>query len=185
MADTRALRTTVTVLDKVVMVAAVVAGLMLAAQALTVTLDALLRGVATPLRWGSEVSTYLLLGEALLAAPYALRKGEHFRVTLLVERWSAGVQRHLTLALSLLAAAFLLVFAWQSADLALTSLDRDLRAPTLLHTPLVIPQMLLPVSAVLMVLALIAQNIDAFLTGSAGTTGEPSDEGLPEALPGV
>lgn len=163
-APNRVLRTTVTVLDKVVLVAAVVAGIMLVTQAIVISLDALLRSVSTPLRWGGEASTYLLLGEALLAAPYALRQGEHFRVTLLVERWSDGTQRGLTVLLSIFAAVFLLVFAWQSAELALTSWERDLRAPTLLRTPLVIPQSILPISAVLMVFALVAQNIDAFLS---------------------
>lgn len=175
----KVLRSTVTVLDRVILAAAVVAGVMLAAQATVVSLDALLRTVATPLRWGGELSTYLLLGEALLAAPYALRKGEHFRVTLLVERWPAPVQRRLTLALSVLAAAFLLVFAWESATVAVTSWERDLRAPTLLRTPLVIPQSALPVSAVLMVLALLAQTIEGFLTPGRRDEGGPLDAVLP------
>lgn len=173
------LRTTVTVLDRVILAAAVLAGAMLAAQATVVSLDALLRTVATPLRWGGELSTYLLLGEALLAAPYALRKGGHFRVTLLVERWSATVQRRLTLGLSVLAAAFLLVFAWESASLAVTSWERDLRAPTLLRTPLVIPQSALPVSAVLMVLALVAQTIENLLGPTRRADGGPLDAALP------
>jgi TRAP-type C4-dicarboxylate transport system permease small subunit len=163
------LRRVVRVLDAVVLAAAVVAGGMLAAQAIIVSLDALLRSVATPLRWGGEASIYLLLGEALLAAPYALRKGEHFRVTLLVERLSPVVQQRLTWVLSAGAAVFLLVFAWHSGEVALTSFERDLRAPTLLSTPLVIPQSALPISAVLMVLALVASAIDSALTGPPPT----------------
>lgn len=176
----KVLRTTATVLDKVVLAAAAVAGLMLVTQAAVVTADALLRNVSTPLRWGGEISTYLLLGEALLAAPYALRKGEHFRVTLLVERWSERTQRVLAVVLSVVAVAFLLTFAWQSASLAVTSWERDLRSPTLLRTPLVIPQSALPISAVLMVLALIAQNIDAFLNRTP--PGQPSPDVPPPSI---
>lgn len=147
----------VRVIDGILVAFAVLAGVMLAVQALSVAADALMRQAGSPIRWVHEVTTYLLIAEGMLAAPYALRRGAHFRVTILVDRFSALRQRQLEIVLYTIAAIGFTVFAIYSAQTALSTLENGLRAPTLLRTPLVIPQAMLPLGAGLLVLACIAQ----------------------------
>lgn len=150
----------VRIVDLIATAVAVAAGVMLALQALAVAADALMRFMGDPIRWVHEVTTYMLIGFSFLAAPYALRKGAHFRVTLLVERFSEQTQRRLQLGLYAVSAIFLLLFAYHSAQIAYTAFERGARAPTLLRTPQVIPRAMLPIGSFLLALTCIAEMLD-------------------------
>jgi TRAP-type C4-dicarboxylate transport system permease small subunit len=120
-----------------------------------VTYDVVLRTAGNPTIWVFETSSYLMIAASFLGAAYGLEKGAHFRVTILTERLSPAAKRIVSAATSTVALAFCLIFIWQSVNMVEGSLARDLRSPTLLHTPLFLPQMVLPLSGIFLSLQLI------------------------------
>ena len=141
---------------------AALAGVMLVVQALVVAADAILRTVATPFSWGVEVNTYLLVAEGTLAAPWALRRGSHFRVTLLSDRLPPTVRAVVGVIGNAVAVVMLAALAWQAWLLVATSVERDLRSGTSLHTPLFLPQSGLALGLTLLALAFLLEAIDAW-----------------------
>lgn len=146
---------------------AVLAGVMLVVQTLVVAADAILRTVATPFNWGVEVTTYLLVAEGTLAAPWALRRGNHFRVTLLTDKFGDRGQKLIAVAGNAVAAVLMALLSWQAWLLVATSLERDLRSGTSLHTPLFVPQSALAAGLTLLAFALVLEAIDAWSGRSA------------------
>lgn len=61
-----------------------------------------------PLTWSDELASILFLWLAMLGAVIALRRGEHMRLTTLVNRMPASVRSRVTLGAELVVAAFVL-----------------------------------------------------------------------------
>src|SRR3972149_5388735 len=86
--------------------------------ALTCAVTLILYGVvmryvfSTPLYWVDEISTYFAVWAALFGWSVAERDGRHIRVTLLLDRMPAQVQRWMALVSSGLRAGFCLFLAY-------------------------------------------------------------------------
>ena len=127
-----------------------------------------------PIPWVDELAGYLLVASVMLAAADTLFQGEHIRVDILVERLSAR-GRHVAALIGLvavLAAAALLVV--EGADMVAFSRMVDLKSNGYLEVPMWMPQILVPVGAVLMGLAAIVAFVAAWRAGptAAGTRPE-------------
>lgn len=109
-----------------------------------------------PIPWVDEMVGYLLVACVMLAAADALRQGEHIAVDIVTERLSARGKRW-TAVLGLLAVALsallLLVEGW---DMVAFSRMVGLLSNGYLAVPMWIPQALVPVGALLLLLAAIA-----------------------------
>ena len=109
-----------------------------------------------PIPWVDEMVGYLLVACVMLAAADALRQGEHIAVDIVTERLSARGKRW-TAVLGLLAVALsallLLVEGW---DMVAFSWMVGLLSNGYLAVPMWIPQALVPVGALLLLLAAIA-----------------------------
>lgn len=92
-----------------------------------------------------EVSGYLLVAVIFLGLAVAVHDNALFRVEILTERLSASKAQVLDWLLSLVFIGFLLVLDYQCFQLAMDSLSGSYTAPTLLGTPLYIPQLLMPI----------------------------------------
>ena len=131
-----------------------------------------------PVPWADELAGYLLVASVMLAAADALFEGEHIRVDVLVERLSARGRWAAALIglLAILAAAALL--AVEGADMVAFSRMVDLKSNGYLAVPMWIPQLLVPLGAVLMGAAAIVCIVAAWRDGpdsgaAAPRTGEP------------
>ncbi len=91
-----------------------------------------------------ELAGYLVVALTFLGASLALRDGAMFRVGFLFEKLPSSVQRWLALVYSILALSVCGVLIWQTCRLVASSYSRGNVAPTVMMTPLWIPQMLLP-----------------------------------------
>ncbi|MES1926063.1 hypothetical protein T31B1_12114 [Salinisphaera sp. T31B1] len=91
-----------------------------------------------------EISGYLLVAVMFLGLVVAIHDNALFRVELVTDRLSVRHRYVFDLALSLVFIGFLLVLAYQCFLLAKDSFDGGYTAPTLLATPLYLPQMLIP-----------------------------------------
>jgi TRAP-type C4-dicarboxylate transport system permease small subunit len=136
----------------------------LAAALMVGTLLMVLAGIATRLfSWyvaGTDAyAGYCMAGAGFLALAHTLKRGEHIRVTLILERLK-GPARH-RLELFALAAATLLagVFAAYSVRLAFQSFDFNDVSTANDATPLWIPQLSMAIGAVVLAIAFVDELV--------------------------
>lgn len=79
------------------------------------------------LSWSEELARFLLMWLAALATAYAMKTGAHFALHFVVDRTPPAAQRVIGSAVALSAAAFLVVFAYQSLRFAIEV--HDMLAP--------------------------------------------------------
>ena len=130
-----------------------------------------------PIPWVDELAGYLLVASVMLAAADALLQGEHIRVDILVERLSARGRQVAALIglVAVLAASALL--AVEGADMVAFSRMVDLKSNGYLAVPMWMPQLLVPVGAVLMGLAAIVAFVAAWRAGPAATRAKSDTAG--------
>jgi TRAP-type C4-dicarboxylate transport system permease small subunit len=106
--------------------------------------------------WADEISGYLLVGIAFLGAAYTLTVEGHIRVQALTERLQIKTRQRLEFLTDLLSAGFLAVFTWQTCRLVKDSYVSVTIAPTLVRTPMYLPQLLLTIGLACLCLQLLA-----------------------------
>lgn len=120
-------------------------GAILVALVGMVCLEALLRGVfAYSLGFAEELTGYCVVALTFAGAALALRGDALFQVHFLLDAWPEGVRRWLVRLFAIGALIVCVILAWKTRDLAFSSLSRGKFAPTVLRTPLWIPQILPP-----------------------------------------
>jgi TRAP-type transport system small permease protein len=92
-----------------------------------------------------EIAGYLLVALVFLGMPVALAQGALFRVELVLHRVGPKARAWLELTFNLLSIALALVLLWQLCLFVADSWQRGVRAPTVLATPLYLPQSLMVV----------------------------------------
>jgi len=102
------------------------------------------------LQFTDELSGYLLVVVTFLGI--SLKEGAVFRVDFLYRRLAERVRTALELVFRVLALVFAVLLDYQVIRLVVSSYERDVTAPTLLATPLYVPQIIMPVGVSLMVL---------------------------------
>ena len=103
----------------------------------------------SPTIWADEVSSYLLVGITFMGTAYTLSVGGHILVEVIVESLPPLVRRRLELVTDSLTLAFLLILCFQAYRLTIDSyLDQKI-TPTLLRTPVFIPQLSMAVGLTL------------------------------------
>ena len=102
---------------------------------------------------------YCMAAAGFLALAHTLKRGEHIRVTLLLERMASGRRR--ALEIWALAAGTLLacLFAWFSVRLAWQSYDFNDVSTASDATPLWIPQLSMAIGTLVLVVALLDELI--------------------------
>lgn len=73
-----------------------------------------------------------------------MRSDALFQVNFIIDKLSPGLRRRLHIVFAGVALFICIIFVWKTADVAMSSLSRGKFAPTVLRTPLWIPQMLMP-----------------------------------------
>jgi len=104
--------------------------------------------------WSMAASTFLGLASTL-------RRNEHIRVSLLLERLSPGHRKFAELACLIVATAFMCLFAWQAVSGAATSYEFEEVTQGMVPVPLWIPQSGMAIGAVIMFVALADDLIGA------------------------
>jgi TRAP-type C4-dicarboxylate transport system permease small subunit len=117
-----------------------------------------------PLSISEELGGYLLVAITFIGLAYTWKEKGHVRVVLLVSRMPEKIKQWLRLATLLLAVAFCFPLIKACYDLLQDSLLFEARSGSWLRTPLVYPQTILIVGAVLLLLQLTAEVIKAIIT---------------------
>jgi TRAP-type C4-dicarboxylate transport system permease small subunit len=121
--------------------------------AVVIVYDVVVRTLGYPTLWVLEVSGYLMVAAAVLAAGQTLRQGGHFEVRLLVNLLPPRVQQALDRLVTVLSACFVLAITWGAIRLVMQSYAFGFRSPTLLRIPLFVPHAVLVLGLALLAVA--------------------------------
>ena len=117
----------------------------------------------SPLSIAEEMGGYLLVYISFMGLAYTWKEKGHVRVTLLFSRLPQKVARPIRFVTLILATAFTLPLIKACYDLLVDSLFFESRSGSWLRTPLVYPQTILLVGAVLLFLQLVVEIIKAII----------------------
>ena len=124
----------------------VVTSLMLVSLTILVSLEVLLRSAfGYSLGFVEEVSGYLVAGICLLGAAMAVRSNSLFQVEVISNKLSSSWRRYIDIIFAIVSIFICIVLAWKTFDLVSSSFNRGKISPTVLRTPLWIPQIMLPI----------------------------------------
>lgn len=111
---------------------------------------------STSLQFVDEYASYALVWLTYLGISVALHDGALFSVEIVSDRLPLRVRAALQVAWDVLGLWFAATLVWQSVRQVLSSYEREMVAPTVLATPLWLPQLVMPIGGVLLVLMLLA-----------------------------
>ena len=138
-------------------------GAVLVALVTLVCLEALLRGGFNySLGFAEELTGYGVVFMTFFGAALSLRGASMFQVHFLLDQWPEGTRRWLIRVFVLVALVICVILAWKTKDLTLSSFSRGKFAPTVLRTPLWIPQLILPLGFSVLALFLVEQMLLTF-----------------------
>jgi len=110
----------------------------------------------SPTIWADELAGYLLVAITFLGAAYTLTMDAHVRVDTIIDRLDGNKRKGVIFVTDVISLAFLIVYVWQAYRLAIDAYVSVKISPTLLRTPIYIPQIVLPIGLTLLCLQLIA-----------------------------
>ncbi len=149
--------------DAVARITSVATGAVLVGLVSLVCLEALLRGGFNySLGFAEELTGYGVVFMTFFGAALALRGHAMFQVHFLLDRWPEGTRRWLVRVFVLIALVICVILAWKTKDLTLSSFSRGKFAPTVLRTPLWIPQLILPLGFSVLAFFLVEQLLLTF-----------------------
>jgi TRAP-type C4-dicarboxylate transport system permease small subunit len=131
------------------------------------------------LRGSDAYAGYAMAAAGFLALAHTLKRGEHIRVTLVLERLSASARHRMELVAHAIALFFSGVFAWFSVRLAYQSFIFNDISQGNDATPLWIPQIAMALGAIVLFVAL-ADELALLATGHKQQPAEPSELKLME-----
>jgi len=136
------------------------AALALIASMFTIGYSIVMRYLANrPVPWADEMAGYLLVAAIMLAAADALLHGEHIAVDILTERLSARGKRRTVLGGLVAVAGAAALLAVEGWDMVAFSHLVGLRSNGYLAVPMWIPQLLVPIGAVLLGIATVHEIV--------------------------
>ncbi|MBI4285657.1 MAG: TRAP transporter small permease [Chloroflexi bacterium] len=132
-----------------------------------VTVDVLSRGIwRKSLVFADEYAGYLFVGVVFLGLAHTSRSGAHIGVDLIVGRLQGVRKAVIELLANMLVLTYVTLLVWFSIRFLLNTIAVGMRSSTVMHTPMFIPQLLVPVGLCIFGLHLLAsliRNISALL----------------------
>ncbi len=134
----------------------------LVAMIVLITLQVLSRRVlAAPLVVADELAGYLLVITTFSALGYALLRGDHIQVTLLIDRISDRLRGYLRVIWCLVALPFFALLFWRSFQLALDSFQSGLFSIAATEFVLWPFQAFIPLGFAVLLVQMLAELLDA------------------------
>jgi C4-dicarboxylate transporter DctQ subunit len=144
-----------------------VSTLLIALIAVPMIYDVIMRSWGRPTIWAYEVTTYFLVAATFLANAYTFRDEKHFRATFLITAFPrlAPFLNRFALATTI---AFGAIVSFSGSRFALEAFWEGQRSATLLHVPLYLTRLAIPVGAFALTLQAIGQLLSSnFAPGRA------------------
>lgn len=135
------------------------AGLILFLMALLVTVDVIGRKFGYATGVAQELSGYALVFIVLMALAYTQISGEHITIDLVTSRFPHVVRKWLKVATSVVGMAFCIWLVWYTTRTTIEYYIHKSVSISLLHTPIWLVHMFVPIGLSLFVLAVLADTI--------------------------
>lgn len=133
------------ILDRLIEACAYAACLILAFMTVAISIEVVLRSFfKMTLEFTDEYSGYMVLATMALGVAYCREKNALLTVDFIINRLSKSARARVDLIYGVAALAFCLMLLYYVGNFWLQTIARKMTAPTMQHTPLWIPQMLLP-----------------------------------------
>jgi len=125
-----------------------------------------------------ETCGYLVVALLFLGVAHSLREQALLRVEFLINALPRRARPVVDLVYDTAALGFAVILAWQLYRITVSSHERGMIAPTLMETPIWMPQVVMPLGCALLILALLAEmarDVDRILRGGGDGDGAPPD----------
>ncbi|MFZ5781980.1 MAG: TRAP transporter small permease subunit [Pseudomonadota bacterium] len=150
-----------TVLSRIIEASTRLAELLMLSMMALITVEIVCRSfLGFSLLLVDEVAGYMLVAVLFLGITTSFRSGSLLRVEFVINRLPPRAQLWLDAVFDLIGFGFVAILDHALINFVLSTFERGMRAPTLLGTPLYIPQSVMPVGATLLAVALLASTID-------------------------
>lgn len=124
------------------------------------------------LRGSDAYAGYCMAAASFLALAHTLKRGEHIRVTLFLERFEGRLKRPLEIWCHLAGSVFCASLAWYSVHLVLQSREFNDVSQGNDATPLWIPQLAMAVGAVVLLIAMLDDLVQVLRGRGLRETGD-------------
>ena len=129
---------------------ALVAGIGVCIMGLILTGNTIARYVFnSPWPFGEEYTAYILVMLTFFPLAYTLRKKGHIRIELIVDRFSVKTRRWVVIVTTIISLIVVSIMIVYGLELAIKSYQYNIRATTVMMTPLWIPQMFIVVGLII------------------------------------
>lgn len=157
-------------LDRLSAAAGAAAAVALAMIGVVITAQIVARLLGRQIPAADDFAAWSMAASAFLALPYAMRHGEHIRVTLVLQRLPARAARVLDIVSSAIGLGLAAWAAWNATAFVYDSWQYDEVAQGMLALPMWIPQLCMPIGLTLLA-ALLAERLVRLLRGQDPTPG--------------
>ncbi len=147
------------IIDRLLDFSGLMAGLLIASIGFIVTIGTIFRYFSYPLHWVEPISIYFFIASSFMGAAYAMKKGEHIRVDILISNLSHRNRDLLDIFTSVIALLFSLLLMWKGCEMVFRTFSSGQKDLSLLEIPLWIPQLFVPLGGLLLSLAIIRRII--------------------------
>ncbi len=159
----KAVRRYDSILAKVELFFAVVAGILLFTMIAMVSYDVIGRQFfSSSAPWALELSEYIMLYLTFLLAPWVLRQDGHVRVDLLANRLGLRTQFFFSVITGLAAAIACLVLFWFSLEVVIESYQRGVMLRKVLNVPQYVLLAVIPLGSLFLFLRFVCQILQEF-----------------------
>lgn len=141
-------------LDRLAAAAGAAAAVALAGIGVVIVAQIVARLIGRQIPAADDFAAWSMAASAFLALPYAMRHGDHIRVTLLMQRAPAGVARVMELLATAIGFGLAAWAGWYATVFVVDSWQYNEVAQGMLRVPLWIPQLCMPIGLVLLALVL-------------------------------
>lgn len=151
-------------LDRVAIASGALAALFLALIGVIIGAQIVARLAGLQIPASDDFASWSMAASIFLALPYAMLRGDHIRVTLLLHVLPGRSQRGYEVLATLIGTALAAWAAWQSAYFVYESYAYDELAQGMVAVPLWIPQICMPIGLVLLT-AMLLRRLAIVLRG--------------------
>jgi TRAP-type C4-dicarboxylate transport system permease small subunit len=154
-------------IDKLLSLAGILSGLMIAGICIIVTLGTVFRYFFLPSYWVEPYAVYMFIAASFFGAAYAMQKKEHVKVDILIRNFSPRVRKVLEAGTSLLALVFFVYLTWRSGVMVMFDYRGGTRDLSLLQIHVWIPKSFAALGALLLSLSLVSHLIGLLVDPAA------------------
>jgi len=120
-----------------------------------------------PTLYSVELSEYLLIFVAFMAAGWVLQKDRHVRMLSVVNLMPPNVRRISDIITSIIVLFFCIILVWQGGKSSLMAFKGDYHSSSLLNVPLWMPYAIIPAGALLLSLQMLVRIVNLCKTPAA------------------